>query len=39
LELLGKIIQLDKIYIQRMVLDKKFDKIREAKEFKKLMGE
>ncbi|MFX1572413.1 MAG: tetratricopeptide repeat protein, partial [Promethearchaeota archaeon] len=39
LELLGKVIKLDKAYIQRALSDNKFDNIRELKEFKELTGE
>jgi len=39
MELLGKLIELDKIYIQRAVSDNKFDKVRELKELKELTGE
>jgi len=37
LELLGKVIELDKTYIQRALSDKKFDNIKNLKEFKELI--
>ncbi len=38
LELLGKVIELDKTYIQRALSDKKFDNIKDLKEFKELIS-
>ena len=38
IELLKKLIELDKEYIKRVTLDKNFENIRELKEFKELTG-
>ncbi len=38
IEILIKLIELDKEYIKRIILDKKFDNIRNLKEFKELTG-
>ena len=39
LELLTKLIEFDKEYIERALLDERFDNIRDLKEFKELIGE
>ena len=39
LELLAKVVELDKDYIDKAKLDEKFDNIKALKEFKELIGE
>jgi len=39
LELLTQVIELDKKYIERTLLDDRFDNIKDSKEFKELIGE